>query len=209
MTATRTARARRHADRCIGQHGVALVIALIVLVAMGLASAAMVRAVDTTITVTGNLALREASAPPANAAVEEAIAALHENNAIADREQNLRTQNYYASRQSGEDARGIPALLQSVVAYPPDARTLDGGNGNTVRYVIERMCLRNGPASAAHCALLTPPPPADGSGAVAPPVPFFRVTVRVDGPQGTVTHVQAMLRDSSPPRRLSWRLLGD
>jgi len=89
---------------------------------------------------------------------------------------------------------------------------LDAGNGNSVRYIIERLCASAGPATIVNCNLVSasgtasvPAPPA------TPPAPVaaFRITVRVDGPQNTVSHVQMMLRDSAPPRRLSWRILGE
>ena len=56
------------------QRGVVLFIALIVMVAMSLAAIALIRSVDTTTTVIGNLAFRQASILPANFAVEDAAA---------------------------------------------------------------------------------------------------------------------------------------
>jgi Tfp pilus assembly protein PilX len=196
-----------------GERGLALVVALIVLVAMSLSAAALIRAVDTTIAVTGNLALREASIPPADAAVEEAFASLFQANVITDREHDLVARSYYASRQPGEDGRGVPFALQLPGNYPANARVLDAGSGNSLRYVIERVCLHPGPATPGNCALVRPyasgGTPTPDASASAPPVPLFRVTIRVDGPQNAVSHVQSMLRDSSPPRRMSWRILSE
>jgi hypothetical protein len=177
--------------------------------AMGLAAAALTRAIDTTTTVTGNLALREGAVAVANAAVEEAIAALFETRTIADPDHDLVTQSYYAARQPGEDTRGVPAALLGVDVYPANARSLDGGNGHTLRWLIERMCLHSGPAEASHCALLPMRPASVDPAIVTPPVPFYRITARVDGPQGTAVLVQAMVRGSTPPRRLAWRLVGE
>lgn len=87
-------------------------VALIVLVAMALAALALIRSVDTTTAVVGNLGFRQASVLPANAAVEEAVAALFEKNTIADKAKHLPAQNYYATKQAGEDSRGIPGQLQ-------------------------------------------------------------------------------------------------
>lgn len=193
------------------QGGIALVVALIVLAAMSLAAAALMRAVDTTVAVSGNLGFREASIPPVNMAVEEAFAALFENDLLADRDRDLPAQNYYGSLQPGEDVRGVPFVLQEPRNYPVAARVLDAGDGNTLRYIIERMCLRPGPTTPAHCALAKPHAPSapatPASDTVAPTISFFRVTVRVDGPRNTVSHVQAMLRDSTPPQRTAWRIL--
>jgi Tfp pilus assembly protein PilX len=220
-------RAACRAGAAASQAGIALILALIVLAMMSLAAAALMRAVDTTTAVAGNLAFRAASIPAAGAAIEAALAALSDASVIADRERDLPAQNYYASRQPGEDARGVPWLLQRPGRDPAGARALDAGEGNTARYVIERVCLRPGPATAANCALAGNPPVAvdgsgrpeggsagaagSGAGPTAPPapVPLFRITVRVDGPQNTVSHVQAMVRDSTPPRRMSWRMLAE
>ena len=199
-------------DKRRSQHGMVLFIALIVMVAMSLTGVALVRSVDTTTAVVGNLGLREASIAPAGAGLEEAIAALYENSAIPDRDHDLPARSYYASRQSGEDARGVPLTLQTRSLYPQNARVLDAGNGNSVRYIIERLCASAGPATVVNCNLVSLPIAASVHAPPAtPPAPVaaFRITVRVDGPQNTVSHVQMMLRDSAPPRRLSWRILGE
>ena len=193
------------------QPGIALIMALIVLALMSLAAAALMRAVDTATAVGGNLAFRAGSILAADAAIEDAVAALSDAGVIPDRERDLPARSYHAWRQPGEDARGVPWLLQQADRYPGEARRLDAGNGNALRYVIERMCRDPGPATAANCALLHPGPPANpgaaGPGAALPPVPFYRITVRVDGPQNTLSLVQAMVRDAHPPVRMSWRTL--
>ena len=193
------------------RRGIVLVITLVVLAMMSLAATALMRAVDTTTAVAGNLAFREASIPPATAAIEEAIAALSDASVIADRERDLPAQNYYASRQPGENPSGVPWLLQQPDRYPVEARAPDAGDGNTLRYVIERICLRPGSATAANCALVRMPPvaraPGAGPATEPPAVPLLRITVRVNGPQSTVSLVQVMVRDSVPPRRLSWRII--
>lgn len=198
---------------CKVQRGMVLFIALIVMVAMSLTGAALVRSVGTTTAVVGNLGLREASIAPASAGIEEAIAAMYESNVIADREHDLPAHSYYASRQSGEDVRGVPLALQAASRYPNGARVIDAGNGNSVRYIIERLCTSVGPATAANCNLVSPPatagPVTSPAATPATPVVGFRITVRVDGPQNTVSHIQMMLRDSAPPLRMSWRTLGE
>jgi Tfp pilus assembly protein PilX len=61
------------------QDGIVLFIALIVMVAMSLAGVALVRSIETTTAVVGNLAFRQAAMLPANMAVEAATAALFAN----------------------------------------------------------------------------------------------------------------------------------
>jgi hypothetical protein len=188
-------------------------VALVVTALMSLASVALMRAVDTTTVVGGNLSFRQAAMAPSTAAIEDAVAALYENGAIVDRGSDLAARGYYASRQPGEDARGVPRVLQHEPSSTDGVRTLDALAGNTVRYVIERLCVSAGPAASASCNLAVPYVPgataASEAAAPAEPNTVYRITARVDGPQHAAAYVQMMLRGSSPPRRLSWRILDE
>ena len=73
---TRHSRARCAPIRNSRERGVVLFIALIVMVAMSLAAIALMRSVDTTSAVIGNLAFRQASILPANYGIEDAAAGL-------------------------------------------------------------------------------------------------------------------------------------
>ena len=110
--------------------------------------------------------------------------------------------NYYAFVQPGENAMGVPANLQGVAAYPGTFQVITDTGGNTARYVIERMCLpaANGlEAEGRWCEMI---PPKQGMGLQGniqfniglDPVPYYRMTVRVDGPNNSVSFAQAMLR---------------
>jgi type IV pilus assembly protein PilX len=197
------------------QHGVVLFVALIVMVALSLAAIALIRSVDTTTTVIGNLAFRQASILPANMAVEEAAAALFQDADVAgairipNRDSDLLAENYFAFWQNSDDARGVPAQLQKRTAFTQTKMLVDAslsGAQTEVRYVIERMCLplvptppgpTFGPTNA-NCDLLPPQGPfgttVGDSSLALPSVPYYRVTIRVDGPQNTASFVQAMLR---------------
>ena len=73
--------------------------------------------------------------------------------------------------------------------------------GNEVRYVIERMCFKEEVAAITHCDMTLP---AEGRGTTIEPgkdlsgalvqIPFYRLTVRVDGPRNTASFAQVMLR---------------
>ncbi|HEY2863821.1 MAG TPA: hypothetical protein VGK37_09415 [Casimicrobiaceae bacterium] len=196
------------------QRGVVLFIALIVMVAMSLAAIALIRSVDTTNILIGNLAFRQSSILPANMAVEQAAAALFADAAptgipaIADTTADLPAENYFATWQNSDDARGVPTLLQTRTNAAALAKTLDAldnGNANVavanrtvVRYVIERMCLANGIATREFCDM----PQLQSVGTTVhdasipiPPSPLYRVTIRVDGPQNSTSFLQAMLRE--------------
>ena len=197
------------------QHGVVLFIALIVMVAMSLAAIALIRSVDTTNILIGNLAFRQSSILPANIAVEQAAAALFPEAAptgvpaIADTTADLPAENYFASWQNSDDARGVPTLLQTRTNAAALTKTLDAqdnsnanvaaANRTVVRYMIERMCLAAGPAQPSNCDMMPPKQNPgttvhDESAATLNPIPFYRVTIRVDGPQNTASFLQAMLR---------------
>jgi len=188
------------------QRGIVLFIALIVMVALSLAAVALVRSVDTTNAVIGNLSFRMASILPGNLAVETAAAALFQDQDIANaiRIANLNAdfpgENYYASKQA-EDSRGVPATLQKKSAYPfavLQANDSTTGQNTEIRYVIERMCIAAGPPTPATCDLLPPKFTSAGtlneSPFVFPGAPFYRVTIRVDGPQNTASFLQATLK---------------
>jgi hypothetical protein len=164
--------------------------------------------------VAGNLAFRQASIAPINHAVETAAEALFYARTIANPFNDDFGNNYFASLQPGEitdsggHLTGVPAALSGnpPSAYPPgfQKRGPDSA-GNTVRWVIERIC-KNGyagdPISVVgvdNCDLmvpkLTPGRKTNTAGGIAvPPIPIYRVTVRVDGPANTVSFAQAMLR---------------
>jgi len=203
MRPTRLPTATRRA-----QSGVVLFIALIVMVALSLAGIALVRSVDTGVSITANLGFRQASIPPTTWAVENAIAAMFEKKDIADLEKKNLNQNYYAYRfevndnTKPEDKHGVPYDLQGVGSpsnYPGTFQKTTDAAGNTVRYVIERMCLAEGPATAANCDM-SPPKKSEATTTMELEkpdlirVPFYRITVRVDGPNNTTTFAQAMLR---------------
>jgi type IV pilus assembly protein PilX len=207
-----------------------LFVALIVMVVMTLAAIALFRSAETTNQAMGNLALRQASIAPANLAVEAAAASLFPdaNNGgpmIADRNRDEPAQNYRSSYRRQRDRLGVPAPLQSESSARALAVQLRDDANHEVTYLIERMCdddsaakPGDGAPGATWCEMV-PAGAAAGGAAVgspstAPSTPFYRVTVRVDGPKKTMTFLQTALRVvDMPPRgpstaRVTWRLLG-
>ncbi|MGH8729016.1 MAG: pilus assembly PilX family protein [Burkholderiales bacterium] len=193
------------------ERGVVLFIALIVLVAMSLAAVALTRSVDTGAVVAGNLAFKQGALQETNLGVEAAVAALSGPLAgVGATNNDVAAQNYYATTQQS-DTRGIPTALTNLAApATPGAATgfaneiHDGtagktATGNTIRYVVDRMCTTAGAASAANCNMSYPfkaEPCVDISAGCTPPeqVPMYRVSVRVDGPRNTLTYTQVFLR---------------
>jgi Tfp pilus assembly protein PilX len=191
---------RRLADR---ERGIVVFVALIAVVLLSLAAVALMRSVHTSTLVVGNLAFRQAAMSVSTAAVETAVYDMFPPTAtIANLINDDLNRNYYASLQAGEDARGVPAVLQSVGAYPGSFKVLSDASGNSARYVIERMCVAAAAGKAASSVECEMIPPKQSMGQTAneqygiplPRVPYYRLTVRVDGPNNSVTFGQAMLR---------------
>jgi type IV pilus assembly protein PilX len=193
--------------------GFVVLVALVALLVMALSAIALVRSVEVTIAVAGNLGFMQSAQAAADDAVEHVIAVLFEQHGIADTTRDDTTHGYFASHVATENARGVPRTLQAIANYPADAPVLDRGNGNVVRWVTERMCIAAGAATSENCSLaplVEQPPGSPGEPRVEPPlVPVFRVTVRVDGPGNAVQFVQAWVADIPGRRRLAWRALGD
>lgn len=184
-----------------GERGVVLFIALIVIVAMMLAGAALMRSVDTGSVIAGNFAFKQATIQAVDAGIEAAYNATFTRVAASTTGTNT-THQYYATLQPlGAD--GTPA---GVNWSPAPVVDLSATNGNRVQYVIERMCstMPGGggvptadpdviancvtePASAPPC-VRAPCPPWTASQKVN-----YRVTVRVVGPRNTVTMAQSVI----------------
>ena len=193
--------------RPLRERGIVVFVALIAMVLLSLAAVAIMRSVHTNTLVVGNLAFRQAATALSTAAVEKAVFDLFQpTKTIADLTNHDLPRNYYATRQAGEDANGIPAALQGTnppPAYPGGAQVVtDAATGNTVRYVIERMCIAAAlgkPAAPNECEMI---PPKQSyaketqvkKGIPLPKIPYYRMTVRVDGPGNSVSFSQAMLR---------------
>lgn len=200
---------RRAAPR--GRRGVALLVALVTMLILTLAAIALVRTTLAIAAASGKVAIRTNLSVAGLAAVEAALVILRGDPALADLGVDAPANNYFSSRQAGEDARGVPAVLQSLAAYPADARTLAAGD-LSIRFVVERLCTASGAAVAERCAL-SPPSVAAIVGPADPgelaPAPYYRVSARIDAPDASVGFVQAMLGPGSAPRRLAWRVVDE
>lgn len=198
-----------------GQRGVVLFIALIAMVVLSLAGVALIRAVDTSGSAAGNIAFREASVTAVNLAVEQAVNWLYVSKVLnPDTDVDL-AHHYYGKLQPGELPNGLPAMLGGTYAamkasYPFGAADVYPTTNAEVRSVIERICGADAPVPPAPAQLTfvektqycdSQPPkvsPAKTSmklkGPTLPPIPLYRVTIRVDLPgTNTATYAQAML----------------
>jgi Tfp pilus assembly protein PilX len=188
------------------QSGIVLIVALIVLVAMTLAGIAMIRSVDLTNIIAGNLAFKQAATHSGDTGVEAAFAFLSANNTGTFLHTHKPDQGYSAN---GNDPLRSPAAGQTWEVYWGGAnlpasqiRTLPAdASGNTVSYIIDRLCANTGsPTAGANCTASTVASVVSGSGEEAgekaitsSSAIYYRITVRIAGPRNTVSFIQAMV----------------
>ncbi len=197
---------RNHASLHSGkkQKGVVLFITLIVLVSMTLAAIALMRSVDTTNVIAGNLSFHQAATHSGDAGIDAAVAWLEVPPAGVDLTQNNPAFPFYSPTQQD------PAITQSwdnywttVLAGSATALAQDAA-GNTVSYVIHRMCNATGPSTApsSGCAVSVvastsaAATSSQGAGQVGLQFSsqvYYRITARVSGPRNTVSYVQSIV----------------
>lgn len=201
-------------SRTTRQSGVVLIIALVVLVALTLAAVALVRSVDTGNVIAGNLAFQQAATHSADTGIEDAFAWLQDCNnthvtcAAGTLDNNTLTGTSRTRGYSADGAGNNPLPGQSWDDYWANSVTTRGfyslaqdSAGNTVSYIIDRLCNSTGSnTSGASCtaspSVSTVTGNAEEGGEIqlnAPAVVYYRITVRVAGPRNTVSYVQAVV----------------
>lgn len=160
--------------------GVSLLFALLALVALSLAAVALVRSVDTSALVMGNLGFKQDATSAADKVVQSAVTAL--NTATWDRNADSSQNGYYAQAHESIDVTGQQqtATNRELVnwdvdgcKYSPDSATATCTvlpsaevtvNGNRLRYVIFRLCAELGSPNSATNSCARPQATASGSG---------------------------------------------
>ncbi len=199
------------------QFGVVLFFALIALVVMSLAAVALIRSVDTGTIIAGNLAFRQAATASGDSGVEAAIGWLEQINTANAGNDPTKIPGMGSTMHPfnlTNAAAGYYSYVNPNMSMTDDATWADGvsasagtdESGNSIRYIIQRMCrIENQILSAENCLMsdIT----VDNSGKQvkdAPKAcrtcfnnsflpPLYRVTVRVTGPKNTVSYVQAFV----------------
>lgn len=186
----------------LAQQGVVLFISLIMLVAMTLAAIGMIRSVDTGNLVSGNMAFKQSSVLAGDRGIQEGFAWLNSN--IANLSNSNLAVGYFSSIQGGDPNWFAEDIWQNAV-------TVAGADaaGNTVQYVIHRLCtqpdtayngINAGVANQCATSLTTTPASNAAVGTSVKlgasvyqtnPMVYYRITSRVLGPRNTVSVVQA------------------
>ncbi len=187
------------------QEGIIVVFTLLAVVLLLIASVALVRSFDTSLSLAGNMAFKRDLVNQSERAIAKAIAAVSIGGALATdttRQANSLTNNYFATTLASE-AHGIPNVLIDDSAWATaglsaTADINDSTSGVNVRYVIDRLCLAGTVASSTvSCAISALG--ADKGGTIwikragGSSLPVYRISVRVTGPRNTQTYVQASI----------------
>src|SRR5690606_20684606 len=137
----------RHAPQPrAAQRGIVLIVALIVLVAMSLASVGLIRSGLTSNRIAGNLAFQQAATQSAEVGIETAIAWLETNNTGTTLHSHIdidasQPVGYFAARQDPAAGQSWDAFWDTVLVPTGRVNTLAAdAAGNTVSYVIQRLC---------------------------------------------------------------------
>lgn len=200
------------------QRGVVLFIALIALVVIMLAAVALVRSVDTGNLIAGNVAFRRAATSSADSGLEAARTWLLTNDQANQATTPFTDPNHFfnvSQPANGYYSNEDPTLDVTAASFWTDVNTVKIGGtaaanaavtsdidagGNTVRYIIQRMCRQaNQILTDANCVFSDaendndshdiPKPLAEKSG----PSVMYRVTARVTGPRNTISFIQAFI----------------
>ena len=197
------------------QRGVALFFALISMLAIMLAAVALVRSVDTSTIISGNLAFQQAATASADSGTEAAITWLatteaaniatnYLTNAAHPFNINAPTSGYYSNLNP---ALSLTTTSGTYIKWDDTDSKLvaTDSSGNTTRYVIQRMCRTASVAvQNADCMLSTasqdnngqniqlPQEVCKGTGCpAAGQAPQIRITSRTTGPKNALSYVQA------------------
>lgn len=194
------------ANRERAQRGSVLLIALILLVAMSLAGIALIRSVSTSNIIAGNLAFQQAATHSADLGVETALTFLQTSSGagVVTLHASVLTgagTRYVARREDPAAGQSWDVFWSSLVSSGA-VNTLPSADaaGNTVSYVIHRLCDNTGAPAYPGCSA----PPIDtglasssmGSGLVhvaGDKQVYYRITARVTGPRNTMSYVQAVV----------------
>lgn len=187
------------------QGGLVLVITLIILVLVSLAGISLMRSVDATNLLAGNIAFQQAATRAADLGVERAIETLQQLAAAGQLDANDPTNSYFATLHAADSPdrnvaarKDWPTLWSSAIDRNVAAPVTDNF-GNAVQFAIHRLCARAAPPNAGGDCVLPPGRTGtEGSSEEAGGIQihsgagrvYYRITVRVAGPRQTESYVQ-------------------
>jgi Tfp pilus assembly protein PilX len=176
------------------QGGYILLLVLVSLVAMMISGIALVRSMDTSQLVAGNLANRNATLHSADLGVQQAVTWLQAQATTGVLNNDAPVSGYYA--EGVDQAWNTPSFWTTCTT----CSTTDAAN-NTISWVISRMCNTPGDPSGVgvYCSALSGTTTTGGSYSSdainfsGTPLHFYRITVQVRDSRNTTTLSQAFV----------------
>jgi hypothetical protein len=202
---------------------VSLLFAMMTLVVLSLAAVALVRSVDLGALILGNLGFKQDATAVSGVATAEAIAALNARLLAGTADADDAAAGYYASSLENLDPTGgsttagnkliiVDWLGDGTCAYAAagsfsaclQAKLGTSVNGNTVRWVITRLCKQTGVIAATNPCSAPVVASSVGSSNMGVLVagkrftataasPYYRVVVRTQGARNTVSFTEAIV----------------
>ena len=207
MSSLRRSLPRRPAARGrLQQRGVILIVVLLAMVALLIGLAGLLRSVDTSGLIVGNLAFRRDLTNRAEQAIATAKATLQST--TIDFTADALTTSHYSATKLANGNTGVPTILDTIsgsssygtlVGSDTTDGSVSGDTSISYRYVIDRQCNTGTVAfSTAACEYLSTSSSPQGSaqnGAndkhiTSRTVPIYRISVRVQGPRNSVAYFQ-------------------
>ncbi|MBG6079697.1 pilus assembly PilX family protein [Rubrivivax gelatinosus] len=168
------------------ERGVTMVVVLILLTVMLLGGLVLARMTEASTIAGGNVAFHESALQASEIGLNTAFTAVRTMS-----NEQMAANNWYSPVEVAKDSKGVPNVTWS------NAPSIAVG-ANTVRYVVERACtVADVDYPLRECLVKQIPQPKSrvaGSEELEPPnSKQFRITVRVEGPKGTVVTVQSLV----------------
>jgi Tfp pilus assembly protein PilX len=200
------------------QQGLVLFFALIALVVMSLAAVALIRSVDTGVIVAGNLAFKQSATIDGDNGLSAAMAWIQSNGTAlnapspANGYYETSTTGIILTKATGGSWPGglsawspgsSSAYVTGITGFSTTTNIgQDQITGNTVQYVIERMCRVTGAPTTSACLMGTATSndgksygTLDDSHMVtlsnSSLSPMYRITAKITGPKNTISYVQS------------------
>lgn len=188
--------------------GSVLAVVLVVLVVMMLGGVSLLRSVDTSALLSGNLAFKRDSVNRTSIGLNKAFETMQKAEFISNEASDAGCnpgpcnaastwiQLNYSPRLLETDSNGVPLILKNKAEFDAKFATIKpiSEDGQEVRFLIERMCTNYGPSDESKCSVsdryeLGGSYRQDKPGSIS--LPLYRVTIRSDGVRNTQTYVQA------------------
>ena len=209
--------------RRAGQRGLSLIFSMMALVMLSLAAVALLRSVDVSSMIVGNLSFKQDATSASASAAAEALVWL-QSAQTGSLDADIAASGYYANSQDGLDPTGRRTTSQTPLALVDwlgdgscsyaaagtfsacTVRAKQGTpvNGNQVRWVITRLCKTSAAISSANpCAKPATISSANasergevGSGGRLSGLtssPYYRIIVRTEGARNTVSYTETLV----------------